>query len=109
MDLLTTAGLIPVLSNNTDYTLLAPPEDKLQEIKSESPERLRLILANHILKGKYLEKDFKDGATVETLAGSNIRICRKKDYTLMNGVKLQNSGVSLGNGSVVSLGNRIAL
>lgn len=108
LELLTTAGLIPALSNSTEYTLLAPPDEALRSFKEESPERLRLLLASHILKGKYLQKDLKDGAAVETLAGTNIRICRKKGYTLVNGVKINNTEAAIENGIVHHLGNAMA-
>lgn len=105
--LLTAAGLIPTLSNSSEYTLLAPPEDALQEYKEESPERLRLLLAGHIIKGKYLEKDFKDGATVQTLAGTNVRVCKKKGNTLVNGVAININDLAFRNGIVHGMGSTL--
>src|SRR5690606_13384138 len=82
--LLTTAGLVPVLSGDGAYTLLAPPEQELASLKNESPDKIRDVLSGYVLKGSYLEKDLKDGAAVETLKGSKLKICRKNG-TLVNG------------------------
>ncbi len=108
IDMLTTAGLVPALSSSTAYTLLAPPDEALEIMKEESPERLRLLLAGHILKGRYLQKDLKDGATVETLAGTSIKICRKKGSTLVNGVKITSTEASVENGVLHHLGSAMS-
>lgn len=88
-ELLTTAGLAPALSGSTDYTLLAPPEASLQSLKGQSAEKIRLVLAMHIIKGKYKATDFKEGAKVPTYGGETLYVCRRKGHTLLNGVKLQ--------------------
>lgn len=100
--LLTTAGLVPALSGESPYTLLAPPEQALTSLQKESPDRIREVLSGYVLKGKYLENDFKDGATVETLSGSKLKICRK-DGTLLNGVKLTDTNLQVRNGVVHQL------
>lgn len=100
--LLTTAGLVPVLSGDSPYTLLMPPEQALLSLKKESPDKIRDVLSGYILKGKYLEKDLKDGATVETLNGNKLKICRK-DGTLVNGVLMSNTNQEVRNGVVHQL------
>lgn len=100
--LLTTAGLVPVLSGDGPYTLLAPPEQELASLQTESPDKIRDILSGYVLKGNYLEKDLKDGAAVETLKGSKLKICRK-DGTLVNGVLLTDPDYQVRNGVVHKL------
>jgi uncharacterized surface protein with fasciclin (FAS1) repeats len=103
VELVTTAGLVPILSGETQYTLLAPPEQALASLKGESPEKLRRILSGHLLKGKYTEKDFKDGAKVETLSGASLNICRKEGHTLINGVRIAQADMELSNGILQSM------
>lgn len=102
VSLLTTAGLVPVLSGDSPYTLLAPPEQALAALKNESPDKIREVLSGYVLKGKYLETDLKDGASVETLSGKKLKVCRK-DGTLLNGVKLIDTNQTVRNGVVHQL------
>jgi uncharacterized surface protein with fasciclin (FAS1) repeats len=97
--LLTTAGFIPVLSGDSPYTLLIPPEQDLLSLQNESPNKIREMLSDYILKGKYQETDFKDGATVTTISGNKLMICRKKG-TLVNGVMLTDTNKQVRNGMV---------
>lgn len=106
IELLTTAGLLPILSGDAPYTLFAPPEADLQQLKDQPAERIRLILAGHIIKGKYTEKDLKDGAKLETLNGQSISICRKKN-TLVNGVTIAKADTELKNGVIHALSGTI--
>ncbi|WP_158607179.1 fasciclin domain-containing protein [Pontibacter oryzae] len=108
-DLLTKAGLAPLFSADASITLLAPPEAALQSMKQESPERLRAILSAHIIKGSYQEKDFKDGATLKSISGAEITVCRKKDHTLVNGVRIQEANQPAKNGVLHSLSGIIRI
>ncbi len=107
--LITKAGLTPILSDNTTYTLLAPPEAELKKLEQLPPARLRAILSGHILKGNYQESDFKDGASIETLARTKIIICRKKNYTLIDGVRIEKPVTQVANGMLVSISDKLAL
>lgn len=102
-ELLTTAGLAPALSGSTPYTLLAPPEEALQNLKGQSAEKIRATLAMHVIKGKHKESDLKDGGKLETYGGAQVNICRKKNQTLINGVKLTAANKEVRNGVVHEL------
>lgn len=102
VSLLTMAGLVPVLSGNTPHTLLMPPEQQLESLKKESPDKIRSVLSGYILKGSYLEKDLKDGAAVEALDGNKLKICRKNG-TLINGVLMTKTNQEVRNGIVHQL------
>lgn len=108
-NLVTKAGLTPILSDNTPYTLLAPPEAELEKLKDLPPVRLRAVLSGHILQGLYQETDFKDGATLQTLAHTNIRVCRKKDHTLIDGLQIESKHVQVKNGIMHSLSGKLNL
>ena len=102
VNLLTTAGLIPELSGDSPYTLFAPPEASLKALQNESSDKIRMVMAGHIVKGKYSEKDLKDGAKLEALNGETITICRKKS-TLVNGISIASADTELKNGTVHAL------
>jgi len=103
-ELVTKAGLSPLLSGNSTYTLLAPPEEALSSLQQEAPERLRAIVASHLLTGAYKENSLKDGARLQTLAGTQVRVCRKEDYTLVDGIRVKEANVSVKNGVVHVIG-----
>lgn len=107
--LVTKAGLTPVLSDDAPYTILAPPEAALKSLTDLPPVRIRAILSGHILEGLYHETDFKDGATLETLAHTNITVCRKKDHTLIDGMRISSSNTEVKNGVVHSLSGKLNL
>lgn len=102
-NLLTKSGLAPLLSGSGPLTLLAPPESALQSITQESPERLRAILSAHILKGAYPEKSLRDGADLPSVEGTKVIVCRKKEHTLVNGVRIEQEGLQLKNGVLLEL------
>ncbi|MER2997456.1 fasciclin domain-containing protein [Pontibacter populi] len=97
VSLLTTAGLVPALSGDSPYTLFAPPESELKALQNEPADRIRMVMAGHIVKGKYTEKDLKDGAKLQALNGETITVCRKKS-TLVNGVSITTPDTELKNG-----------
>jgi hypothetical protein len=91
------AGLTPLLSDdNASFTILAPPETELRKLEELPAARVRAILSGHIIKGVYLEKNLRDGATIETLARTKVNICRKKDYVMMDGVRIASADKMVG-------------
>lgn len=108
-DLITKAGLTPILSDDTPYTLLAPPEAALEALKELPPVRIRAVLSGHILQGLYQEKDFKDSATLETPARTRVTVYRKKDYTLLDGVRINSGNAQVRNGMLHSLSGKLNL
>ncbi len=102
-ELITKAGLTPTLSGHEAYTLLAPPEAALQRWKEKSTPELRKLLMSHLLKGNYQEKDLKDGATLRTLAGTKITICRKEGSTMVDGVRIVAADQAVQNGMLHGL------
>ncbi|WP_299818439.1 fasciclin domain-containing protein [uncultured Pontibacter sp.] len=108
-NLIAKAGLAPILSGDAAYTFLVPPASEIKDLKNEPAQRLRTILSGHILKGKYLESDFKDGTTLETLAGTQLNICRKKDHTLVSGSRIVEANTEVKNGVIHQLSRSIKL
>nr|WP_246596933.1 fasciclin domain-containing protein [Pontibacter aydingkolensis] len=106
-ELIAKSGLAPTLSGDAVYTFLVPSDADLNNLKNEPPQRVRAILSGHILKGRYLENDLKDGATIETLAGTKVTICRKKDHTLVSGSRIVAANTEVKNGIIHKLSSSI--
>ncbi|WP_181304818.1 fasciclin domain-containing protein [Rufibacter sp. XAAS-G3-1] len=98
LDLVTKAGLMPVLSNGEEHTFFAPSAKALAQHKSDSPEQLRAFLEQHIVKGNFTTHDLRDGADIKAISGNNLRICRKKGSLLVSGVRLLKSDQLFMNG-----------
>ena len=99
-ELLTTAGMAPALSGNASYTLLMPPEARLQELKGQPVEKIRAVMAMHLIKGAMTGSDFKEGSRLQNYGGATLNVCRKKDSTLLNGVQFRTADLALRNGVV---------
>lgn len=108
-ELLTKAGYAPLLSCDNTYTILAPPESALRALQTASAAEVRATLAAHILKGNYLQSDLKEGSSIPTLAGSKLSIFRKKDQTLVNGVRILQADSKAKNGVIHGLDNVLAI
>ncbi|ALI98993.1 hypothetical protein DC20_08420 [Rufibacter tibetensis] len=91
LDMVTKAGLMPILSNGEEYTLFAPSASALTHHQNDSPDQLKTYLEQHIVKGSLTTEDLKDGADLKTINGNSLRICRKKGELLVSGVKLAKS------------------
>ncbi|GGK73161.1 hypothetical protein GCM10011405_21600 [Rufibacter glacialis] len=98
LELVTRAGLMPVLSNGEAYTFFAPAESTLAQHQQDSPEQLKAFLEQHIVKGSLTTQDLRDGADLTSLRGSSLRICRKKGDILVSGVRLTQPDQLFSNG-----------
>ncbi|RNI32312.1 fasciclin domain-containing protein [Rufibacter immobilis] len=98
LDLITKAGLMPVLSSNEEHTLFAPSMQVLQQHAADTPEQLRAFLEQHIVKGHLTAEDLRDGHDLKALSGNNLRICRKKGAVIVSGVRLKETDQLYANG-----------
>ncbi|WP_207433716.1 fasciclin domain-containing protein [Sabulibacter ruber] len=98
LDLVTKAGLMPVLSNGEEHTLFAPSEQALMLHQGDSPDQLRAFLEQHIVKGALTKDALRDGANLKTLSGNSLRICRKKGTVMVSGVRLEETDQLYANG-----------
>ncbi|RNI26982.1 fasciclin domain-containing protein [Rufibacter latericius] len=88
LDLVTKAGLMPVLSGAGEYTFFAPSSATIAQHQNDSPDQLKTFLEQHIVQGTLTSDDLRDGADLKTLNGNNLRICRKKGNLMVSGVRL---------------------
>ncbi len=90
------ANLVKVLSGEGPFTVFAPtdeafaalPQGTLEDLlRPENREKLTQILNYHVIPGKVLSKDLKEGE-VATLEGSSVKI------SLTDGVKVNDAKVT---------------
>lgn len=82
------AGMAPVLTGAGPYTFFAPSDEALNQMKSADPGKLKDLLMNHLIAGRYLKDDFKDGSKMMTMGGKEVTVFRKGGNVLINGVKI---------------------
>jgi len=88
---LDSAGLDSTLASSGSYTLFAPPnaafdalpDGTMSVLLTERPERLRTILAHHVVDERVPAAALADTTTLTTLDGDSLRV--RTDTTLMVG------------------------
>lgn len=104
LDLVTKAGLMPLLTNGEAYTFFAPSPAAMAKYQGEAPETVKVFLSKHIVKGTLTAADLKDGADIRTIDSSKLRICKKKGTVMVDGVRLQTTDQVFANGVMHQLG-----
>jgi len=94
------AGLAPLLMDPGPYTFLAPSEEALQKLRDSDPGKLKEVLMNHLIAGRLLKEDFKDGSKVTTLGGKELSVFRKKNDLLINGALVTEPDIITKNGVI---------
>ncbi|MFC5270927.1 fasciclin domain-containing protein [Adhaeribacter terreus] len=92
------AGLSGVLMDTGPYTFFAPSDAALGKYKNTDPGKLKNILMSHVVPGRLLQDDFKDGSKITTLSGKELTVFRKGDQLLINGVRLTSGNQMAQNG-----------
>ncbi|MEN3184273.1 MAG: fasciclin domain-containing protein [Atribacterota bacterium] len=101
------AGLVDALKGEGPFTVFAPideafakiPEEELQAIL-EDKEKLQSILTYHVVPGKVLARDVKDGLQLTTLQGSPIVFYVKGDTVSVNEAKIIATDIEASNGVI---------
>jgi len=92
------AGLVETLNSAGPFTVFAPtnaafaslPDGVLESLlKPENKDKLIAVLTYHVVSGKVMSGDLKDGQTANTVQGEAVTI------DLKNGVKVNNAAVAL--------------
>lgn len=87
---LDSTGLDSTLASEGPYTLLAPPdtafaalpEGTMEVLLTERPDRLRTILAHHVVEGRVGAADLPDASSLVTLSGDSLRVRRDSVLTV---------------------------
>ncbi len=106
------ANLEDTLNEQGPFTILAPvnlafsklsPAAFEELLKKEDHGRLSEMMGNHILKGKKMMKDFRDGQKLTTLNGKEINVTVSNDEVRINGSKILSRDRQGSNGVIHSV------
>lgn len=102
------AGLVETLSSKGPFTVFAPtneafaalPDGVLANLlKPENKNQLIAVLTYHVVPGKVMAKDLKEGMKAKTVQGEEATISLKGGATV-NGAKVSAADVKASNGVV---------
>ena len=106
------ANLEDTLNEQGPFTILAPinlafskllPAAFEELLKKENNTRLSDMMGNHILKGKKMMKDFRDGQKLTTLNGKEVNVSVSNDEVHINGSKILSRDRQGSNGVIHSV------
>ena len=101
------AGLDGTLSGPGPFTVFAPTNaafDKLPKgavaglMKPESKEKLKGVLTYHVIAGRLLAADLKDGQELTTVNGEKVKVSVKDGHVMINNATVQTADVISSNG-----------
>ena len=102
-------GLVETLKGKGPFTVFAPtneafaalPAGTLESLlKPENKDQLVKILTYHVVSGKVMSTDLKDGMSAKTVQGSEVKIGISKDGVKVNDAKVIKADVNASNGVV---------
>jgi uncharacterized surface protein with fasciclin (FAS1) repeats len=106
------ANLEDTLNEVGPFTILAPINLAFSKLASSSFEellkhgndgRLSDIMSNHIVKGKKMMKDFRDGQKLTTINGKEMNVTVSNDEVRINGSKILSKDRQGSNGVIHSI------
>jgi uncharacterized surface protein with fasciclin (FAS1) repeats len=101
------AGLVKTLSSKGPFTVFAPTNSAFDQLpngtvdnllKPENKQKLTSILTYHVVAGRYLAKDLKDGMELKTVNGKKIKITKKDGKIWVNNAMVEIPDVISSNG-----------
>ena len=104
----TAAGLVETLQGHGPFTVFAPTDAAFAAIQSdvdtllkpENKAKLANILTYHVVSGKTLAADLKDGQELTTVQGGKLKVSIKDGKAMINGANVTLSDVQASNGIV---------
>ena len=102
-----TAGLVPTLQGPGPFTVFGPDNDAFAKLpagtvetllKPENKEKLTNILTYHVVSGTYKSTDLKDGQTLKTVNGQELKVSTKDGKVFVNGAMIETANVLQSNG-----------
>ena len=101
------ADLVETLKGPGPFTVFGPNNDAFKAlpagtvetlIKPESKAALQDILKYHVVSGKYVISDLKDGQTLTTVQGQTLKVTKKDGKTMINDAEIETPDVLQSNG-----------
>lgn len=110
------AGLIATLEGSGPFTVFAPTDAAFAAIqndvdsllKPENKAKLAKILTYHVVSGKHMAAELKDGAELTTVEGGKLKVSIKNDKVMIGDAHVTAADVSASNG-VVHLIDKVLL
>ena len=104
--LVTKTGLTDTLKSTGPFTVFAPSNDafakvpaKTMEELGKDPARLKAVLTYHVVPGKVMAADVKNGNT-RTVNGANIALSKAGEFVTVEDAMVQTADISATNGVV---------
>ncbi len=102
------AGLVETLQGKGPFTVFAPTDAAFAAIQSEvdkllKPEnkaKLSKILTYHVVSGKMMASDLKDGQELTTVEGSKLKVMVKDGKVMIGNAKVSSADISASNGVI---------
>lgn len=110
------ADLVTTLEGTGPFTVFAPTDAAFAAIqkdvdsllKPENKDKLASILTYHVVSGKHLAADLKDGAELTTVQGEKLKVSIKDGKVLIGDAHVVTADVDASNG-VVHLIDKVLL
>ena len=110
------AGLVTTLEGTGPFTVFAPTDAAFAAIqkdvdnllKPENKAKLASILTYHVVSGKHMAADLKDGAELTTVQGEKLKVSVKGDKVMIGEANVTTADVAASNG-VVHLIDKVLL
>jgi uncharacterized surface protein with fasciclin (FAS1) repeats len=104
----TAAGLVATLQSDGPFTVFAPTDAAFADIQSEvdkllKPENkstLAKILTYHVVSGKTMAADLKDGQEITTVEGGKLHVTVKDGKVTVGGANVTSANVEASNGVI---------
>lgn len=104
--LVTRTGLTDTLKSTGPFTVFAPSNDafakvpaKTMEELGKDPARLKAVLTYHVVPGKVMAADVKNGNS-KTVNGANIALSKAGEFVTVEDAMVQTADISATNGVV---------
>ncbi|OYU83843.1 MAG: fasciclin [Flavobacterium sp. BFFFF2] len=102
------ADLVTTLEGAGPFTVFAPTDAAFAAIqkdvdsllKPENKAKLADILTYHVVSGKHMAADLKDGAELTTLQGEKLKVSVHADKVMIGGAHVTTANVEASNGVV---------
>jgi uncharacterized surface protein with fasciclin (FAS1) repeats len=101
------ADLVTTLQGPGPFTVFGPDNNAFAKlpagtvetlVKPENKSKLTSILTYHVVPGIYKTSDLKDGQTLKTVNGQDLKVTVKDGKTMINGVMIETPDVLQSNG-----------
>jgi transforming growth factor-beta-induced protein len=104
----TAAGLVETLKGTGPFTVFAPTDAAFSAIQSdvdnllkpENKDKLSKILTYHVVSGKAMSSDLKDGQMITTVEGSQLKVTIKDGKVMINGANVVSADIPASNGVI---------